>query len=177
MCVEMDFSKRFPAEVILTGKNYSWSQKLDYERVSLRCRSCFETGHLATHCPKGPKKNRKLQKSTWCVGSNDGHQVLSKDCRQPPQVIEKSTQPDPPLHPTPLSQDMKPESIQKSEKETSSPQVSDEGLRIVSGCLTVVPTYETSYGESRFLGLVAALYTPGRRGINLQSTRCVLGSK
>jgi hypothetical protein len=59
ICVEMDFSKGFPAKVILTGKNYSWSQKLDYERVSLRCRSCFETGHLATHCPKGPKKNRK----------------------------------------------------------------------------------------------------------------------
>jgi hypothetical protein len=42
ICVEMDFSKGFPTEVILTGKNYSWPQKLDYERVSLRCRSCFE---------------------------------------------------------------------------------------------------------------------------------------
>jgi hypothetical protein len=35
ICVEMEFSKGFPNEVILIGKNYSWSQKLDYERVSL----------------------------------------------------------------------------------------------------------------------------------------------
>ena len=41
ICVEMEFSKGFLAEVILTGKNYSWSRKLDYERVLLRCRSCF----------------------------------------------------------------------------------------------------------------------------------------
>jgi hypothetical protein len=113
----MDFSKGFPAEVILTGKNYSWSQKLDYERVSLHCRSCFEMGHLATHCPKGPKKNRKPRKSTWWVGSNDDHQVISK----PPQVSEKTSKPDPP-------QPSSPESNHKLEKEVSSPQASDEGL-------------------------------------------------
>jgi hypothetical protein len=87
ICVEMDFSKGFPTEVILTGKNYSWSQKLDYERVSLRCRSCFEMGHLATHCPKGPKKNRKPRKSTWWVGSND-HQVI-KLSRSPLKPVKR----------------------------------------------------------------------------------------
>jgi hypothetical protein len=115
-------------EVILTGKNYSWSQKLDYERVSLRCRSCFEMGHLATHCPKGSRKNRKIQKSTWWVGSNDDHQVISKKCGQPPQVSENPSQPDPPLQ----SQDSCKESILKPEKEAYSPQVSDEGLQIQS---------------------------------------------
>jgi hypothetical protein len=130
ICMEMDFSKGFPAEVILTGKNYSWSQKLDYERVSLHCRSCFETCHLATHCPKGSRKNRKHQKSTWWVRSNDDHQVISKDCRQPPQDSENPSQSDPPIQPTLLSQDSHQESTQKSKKEASSLQVSDQGLQI-----------------------------------------------
>jgi hypothetical protein len=34
ICVEMDFNKGFPAEIILTGESSSWSQKLDYENVS-----------------------------------------------------------------------------------------------------------------------------------------------
>jgi len=43
---EMDFSKRFLAEIILGCKNYSWTQKLDYERITLQCRACFETWHI-----------------------------------------------------------------------------------------------------------------------------------
>ena len=113
ICVEMDFSKGFPTKVILTGKSYSWSQKLDYERISLRCRSCFEIGHLASHCPKGPKKNRKPKKSTWWVGSSDDHQVISK-----PQSNKNMSHPDLPPLPNPS---------QKSTKELSSPQISDEG--------------------------------------------------
>ena len=105
--VEMDYSKGFPTEVILTRKNYSWSQKLDYERISLRCRSCFEIGHLASHCPKGPKKNRKPRKSTWWVGSSDDHQVISK-----PQSNENMSHPNLPPLPNPS---------QKSTKELSSP--------------------------------------------------------
>jgi hypothetical protein len=30
----MDFNKGFPTEINLTGENFSWSQKLDYENVS-----------------------------------------------------------------------------------------------------------------------------------------------
>lgn len=119
ICVEMNFSKGFPSEVILTGKNYSWSQKLDYERIFLRCRSCFETRHLASHCPKEPKMNRKPRKSTWWVGSNDDHQVISK----PPQSSEKMSHPDLPPLPTPS---------QKSTKEVSSPQIFEEGPRLIS---------------------------------------------
>jgi hypothetical protein len=44
ICVEMDFSKGFPAEIILQGKDYSRTQILDYENLSFRCRNCFETG-------------------------------------------------------------------------------------------------------------------------------------
>jgi hypothetical protein len=79
ICVEMDFSKGFLDEIILTGDNYSWNQKLDYEKIALRCRACFSMGHLATQCPRGPKKARKQRKSTWWVGSHIDHQLISKD--------------------------------------------------------------------------------------------------
>ena len=38
ICMEMDFSKGFPAEIILQGKDYSRTQKLDYENLSFRSR-------------------------------------------------------------------------------------------------------------------------------------------
>jgi hypothetical protein len=53
------------------------------------------------------------------VGSNDDHQVISK----PPQSSEKMSHPDLPPLPTPS---------QKSTKEVSSPQISDEGPRLIS---------------------------------------------
>ena len=57
ICVEMDFSKGFPAEIILDGKGYSWTQKLDYEQIHFICRACYETGHLALNCKKFPKNS------------------------------------------------------------------------------------------------------------------------
>jgi hypothetical protein len=75
----MDFSKGFSTEIILIGENSSWSQKLDYENVSFRCRVCFETGHKATHFPKRPRQAKKHQrKSTWWVGAKEEHQMISK---------------------------------------------------------------------------------------------------
>jgi hypothetical protein len=68
ICVEMDFNKGFSTEIILTSENYSWTQKLDYEKVSLRCRACFETRHFAAQCPKGPRKVRKHQHKSTLVG-------------------------------------------------------------------------------------------------------------
>lgn len=92
------------------------------------CVADFERGHLATLCPKRSRKNRKIQKSTWWVGSNDRLQVISKKCGQPLQVSENPSQPNPPLQ----SQDSRKESIPKPKKEAYSPQVSDEGLQIQS---------------------------------------------
>ena len=81
ICVEMDFSKGFPAEIHLTSKSYVWIQKLDYESVLFRCRSCFETGHLAKDCPKesqnsNPRKNHR--RSTWWSGANPDHYTVRK---------------------------------------------------------------------------------------------------
>jgi hypothetical protein len=71
ICVEMDFTKGFPAEIILQGTDYSRNQKLDYENLSFRCRNCFETGHIARNCEKLPGKKRspKSQRPTWWTGA------------------------------------------------------------------------------------------------------------
>jgi hypothetical protein len=98
ICVEMDFSKGFPAEIILGCKNYTWTQKLDYERISLRCRACFETGHTTAQCTKGNRKAGKQQrKSTWWEGSNEDHQLIITNTRKsslesdPPSLDSKGT--------------------------------------------------------------------------------------
>jgi hypothetical protein len=54
------------------------------------------------------------------MGSNSNHQVIFK----PPQVSENTSQPDPPLRTTSSK------SNQKLEKEASSPQDLDEGIRV-----------------------------------------------
>jgi hypothetical protein len=80
ICVEMDFSKGFPAEIILQGKDYSRTQILDYENLSFRCRNCFETGHLARSCGKQPGKKRpsKNQRPTWWTGAPSEPRIESK---------------------------------------------------------------------------------------------------
>jgi len=117
VCMEMDFSKGFWAEVILTGKNYSGTHKIDYERVSLGCISCFQTCHIASHYPKGSRKIRKHKKSTWWVGSNDDHQFISKDCKEPPEENENPSQTDPPIQHTLLFQVSCHNSTLKAKKE------------------------------------------------------------
>ena len=71
ICVEMDFSKGFPAEIILQGKDYSRTQILDYENLSFKCRNCFEMGHLAHSYGKSSRKKRssKSQRPTWWTGA------------------------------------------------------------------------------------------------------------
>lgn len=36
----------------LTGKDYFWIQKLDYENVIFCYGTCFDIAYLAKHCPK-----------------------------------------------------------------------------------------------------------------------------
>jgi hypothetical protein len=75
----MDFSKGFLTEINLIGDKYLWTQKMDYEKIVFRCRACFDTGHLAVHLPRGPKKYQKQWKPTWWVGSHIDHQLISKE--------------------------------------------------------------------------------------------------
>eukprot|EP00253_Pinus_taeda_P017607 PITA_17607 len=82
ICVEMDFSAGFPAEINLTSKDYVWNQKLDYESVVFRCRSYFETGHLAKNCPKASQENsarKNHHRSTWWEGAQKEHYTVIKE--------------------------------------------------------------------------------------------------
>jgi len=59
-----------------------WNQKLDYESVFFRCRSCFETGHLAKNCPKVSEKNstrKNHHRSTWLEGAQKEHYIVIKE--------------------------------------------------------------------------------------------------
>jgi len=82
ICVEMDINARFPTEINLTSKDYAWNQKLDYESVLFRCRSYFETGHLAKNCPKASEKNfarKNHHRSTWWEGAQKEHYTVIKE--------------------------------------------------------------------------------------------------
>jgi len=82
ICVEMDFSARFLAEIHLTSKDYVWNQKRDYESVLFRCRSYFGTCHLAKNCPKASQKNsarKNHHKSTWWEGAPKEHYIVIKE--------------------------------------------------------------------------------------------------
>ena len=50
--VEMDFSKGFPTEIILTSENYCWVQIPDYDNLLFWCQAFYEMGHLAKNNPK-----------------------------------------------------------------------------------------------------------------------------
>jgi peptide methionine sulfoxide reductase MsrB len=51
ICVYMNIAKALPRAVILEYQDEDWSQTLDYEHISFRCRKCHEHGHLFRDCP------------------------------------------------------------------------------------------------------------------------------
>jgi peptide methionine sulfoxide reductase MsrB len=51
ICVYMNIDKALPRAVILEYQDEDWSQTLDYEHISFRCRKCHEHGHLFRDCP------------------------------------------------------------------------------------------------------------------------------
>ena len=54
----------------------------NYESVLFKCRSCFETGHLAKKCPKASQKNsarKNHHRSTWWEGAQKEHYTVIKE--------------------------------------------------------------------------------------------------
>ena len=58
--VDINVSKGLLAEIILNHSKGSWTQLLDFEGLPLRCKKCFNTGHLATKCEYGKTTNKRL---------------------------------------------------------------------------------------------------------------------
>lgn len=65
ICVEVDLSQRLPKSIILNFNNTQWTQSLDYENTTLRCRGCLKTGHLLSACPQArniPNQSKQQQR-------------------------------------------------------------------------------------------------------------------
>ena len=59
--VDVDLSKGLPDHILLLHNNQQWSQSLDYENTTFRCRTCLHTGHLQSACPQLKKDRKKCQ--------------------------------------------------------------------------------------------------------------------
>lgn len=59
ICVELDLSKGLPEQIDLKINDFVWTQTLDYENTSFRCRHCHQAGHLQNTCPSCPAKKNK----------------------------------------------------------------------------------------------------------------------
>jgi hypothetical protein len=51
ICVYLNISKPLPGSIDLEYQDEEWSQTIDYEHISFRCRKCHEHGHLFRDCP------------------------------------------------------------------------------------------------------------------------------
>ena len=74
----MDLSEGLPVELKIVNQDYSWTQALDYENISFRCRSCYNIGHLAKACPK-MSQSYKHCKATWWMGACPEHYTVTND--------------------------------------------------------------------------------------------------
>ena len=74
----MDLSAGLPAELNIINQDYSWSQALDYENVSFRCRTYYGIGHLAKAFPKISQTYRH-RKATWWSRARPKHYIASND--------------------------------------------------------------------------------------------------
>ena len=72
----MDLNKGLPVELKIVNQDYSWTQALDYENVSFRCRSYYDIGHLAKACPKTSQSYRH-RKAMWWTGARPEHYTVS----------------------------------------------------------------------------------------------------
>ena len=78
ICVQMDLSEGLPVELKIVNQEYSWTQALDCENISFRCRSCYNIGHLAKECPNISQPYKHC-KATWWTGACPEHYNVIND--------------------------------------------------------------------------------------------------
>lgn len=64
ICVEVNLEASLPEVVKLTVGEWQHYQKLDYEKLPFKCRTCHEHGHFQRNCPKSPIGN-KVEEEGW----------------------------------------------------------------------------------------------------------------
>lgn len=78
ICVEVDLSKGFPGCIQLNHKQWCWTQILDYENTTLRCKICWkDTYKISALKPKKISEERRNQGNNPRVG-NSPHQSLTR---------------------------------------------------------------------------------------------------
>lgn len=63
ICVDVDLNKGLSDCIQLIHKQMNWTQNLDYENTTFRCRICKQTGHLQNICPEAKKNNLRRKKN------------------------------------------------------------------------------------------------------------------
>jgi hypothetical protein len=58
ICVEVDLEAGLPEAVKLKVGAWQHYQKLDYEQLPFKCRSCHEYGHFQRNCPKAQSADK-----------------------------------------------------------------------------------------------------------------------
>ena len=71
----MDLSEGLTADLKIVNLDYEWTQALDCENISFRCRAYYNIGHLAKSYPKTSQSYRH-QKATWWMGAHPEHYTI-----------------------------------------------------------------------------------------------------
>ena len=86
ICVEVDLEVGLPEAVKLMVGTWTHYQKVDYEHLPFKCRSCQEHGHFQRNCPKiqTPEKEeaegwQKVKKSKATPKTKDPRTVQVKE--------------------------------------------------------------------------------------------------
>jgi hypothetical protein len=94
ICVEVDLEAGLPEAVKLTVGNWSHYQKLDYEHLPFKCRTCQEHGHFQRNCPKN-QSPEKEDAEGWQKVKKSKPGPKSKDPRPEQASLPSSSKPNP----------------------------------------------------------------------------------
>ena len=78
----MDLSEGLPTELKIVNQDYSWTQALDFENISFRCRSYYNVGHLAKAFPKTSQSYRYRKDTWWTRARPEHYTILNGDPTQ-----------------------------------------------------------------------------------------------
>jgi hypothetical protein len=74
ICVEVDLEKGLPEAIKLKLDDWTYIQKLDYEQLPFKCKSCHEYNHFAKNCPS----NKQAQEVDVAQQEEGWQQVRKK---------------------------------------------------------------------------------------------------